>query len=261
MAKEGGVGYEKVIGHMSIYISFLAVVALCVICITLPYWRMFKQQPHPPILSVSAGVGLTYVFLALLPKLAEVQASFQSGDTQEPLLAIGLQAYLAALAGFVIFLLIANQGFFEDANTPVQSTSLGEMVVFLVFAIYYIQIGFLLGEWPIVNWFAYLALTFAFGMHLVGINYHLLKRFPRRYPNFLRWLFGVCLLAGWGASVFAEQLSTLVKLSTMFVAGGIIITAIREEIPSQKDANIPYFLASVLATTLFVVATEALLLS
>lgn len=246
---------------MTIYASFLAVVALCLICITLPHWRIFQHQVHPPILSISAGVGLTYVFLVLLPKLAEVQATLDPSKYEDALLPVGLHAYIGTLAGFVVFLLIARKGFFEDATRPSQRTSLGEISVFSVFAIYYGQIGFSLGVWPISNWLAYLALVFAFGMHFVGINYHLWKRFPRRYPKVLRWMFSVCLLVGWGASVFAEQLSAVVKLSTMFVAGGIMITAIREEIPTQKDANIPYFLASVLVTTIFVVMTETLLLS
>ena len=234
--------------------------ALCSICITLPHWHTFRHQAHPPILSVSAGVGVTYVFLALLPKLAEVQASLDPSKSEEVSLTAGLHAYLAALAGFIIFLMIARKGFFEDAKGPGQGTSVGEILVFAVFAIYYAQIGFLLGEWPIDNWLAYLALILAFGMHLVGINYHLWKRFPRRYPKALRWLFAVCLLVGWGASVFAEELSSIVKLSTMFVAGGIMITAIREEIPSQKDANILYFFVSVIATTILIVMVETMLL-
>lgn len=245
---------------MSTYTSFLAILALCAISITLPHWRIFRQQLHPPILSVSAGVGIAYVFLSLLPKLAEVQASLLSDENEQPWLSVGLHAYLAALAGFVIFLLIASKGYLEDAKKPLQSTSFGELLVFVVFAIYYGQIGFLLGEWPSDNWFAYLALVFAFGTHLLGINYHLWKRFPRRYPKALRWLFSGCLVVGWGGSVFVEGLSTVVKLSTMFVAGGIIITAIREEIPSRKDANIPFFLTSVIVTSAFILFAESLLL-
>lgn len=245
---------------MTLYASLLAVLALCAICFTLPHWRSFQHRVHPPILSVSAGVGLTYVFLALLPKLAEVQASLDPSKDASSLLPVGLHAYLATLAGFVIFLLIARKGFFEDSKVSGQRTSLSEILVFLVFAIYYAQIGFSLGVWPIDNWLTYLALVFAFGMHFVGINYHLWKRFPRRYPNVLRWLFSASLLLGWGTSVFAEHLSAMVKLSTMFVAGGIMITAIREEIPSQKEANVPYFLASVIITTIFVVTIETMLL-
>lgn len=245
---------------MNEFISFLAVLALCVIVASLPHWSTFQRNSHPPILSVSAGIGVTYVFLALLPKLAEVQASLKVSEDKTSILPVELHAYLAALAVFVIFLLIANKGIFEDSNANKRRTSFGEVLIFGVFGIYYAQIGFSLGDWPSEIITAYFGLVTALSMHFVGINYHLWKRYPRRYPIFFRWFFCACLLLGWVVSVSTEQLTGIVKISTMFVAGGIIITAIREEIPSHQDANTPYFLASILATTAFILFTKISLL-
>ncbi|MFI2810934.1 MULTISPECIES: hypothetical protein [Microbulbifer] len=245
---------------MSIYVSFLAVLALSLIGLTVPHWPVFQRKAHPPILSVSAGVGITYVFLVLLPKLAEVQASLQVSEDEAAILPVDLHAYLSALAGFIVFLLIANKGFSDRADRTPSRLSFSETLVLVVFGIYYAQIGFLLRSWPSAIWFGYLGLVGAFAMHLVGINYHLWKRYPNRFPRVFRWVLFLCLLIGWMAAVIYEQLSGVVKFSTMFVAGGIIITAIREEIPAQKDANIPYFLATVLVTTIFVLFIEIILL-
>lgn len=245
---------------MTIYVSFLAVLALSLVTLTIPYWAVFQKSAHPPILSVSAGIGITYVFLVLLPKLAEVQAFLNVSEAYLPMLPVEIQAYLIALAGFVVFLLIANEGLFEGGGAAKARLSLGEVLVFSIFGLYYAQIGFLLGEWPSGNWFGYLTLVCAFGMHFVGINYHTWKRYPRRYPKILRWVFCICLVLGWVASVIAGQFSVWTKFATMFVAGGIIITAIREEIPSEKDAHILYFLASVIAATTFILFAKTVLL-
>lgn len=245
---------------MSLYISFLAVLALSLITVTLQYWPVFKTKAHPPILSVSAGVGITYVFLTLLPKLAEVQASLDVSEEQAPLLPVGLHAYLGALAGFIVFLLIVRRDFEDSHHVVGERPTLGEVLTLGVFGLYYSQIGFLLGEWPSSNWFGYLALVTAFGMHFVGVNYHLWKRYPRRFPKVFRWVFCGCLVLGWVGAALAEELSGVVKLSTMFVAGGIIITAIREEIPPQKEAHLPSFIISVIATTLFILFAEIVLL-
>ncbi|MCA0901501.1 hypothetical protein [Microbulbifer agarilyticus] len=245
---------------MSIYISPLAVLALSVIIVTIPYWPLFQRQGHPPILSVSAGVGITYVFLAVLPKMAMVQASLAGTVGEGSILTVERHVYLGALAGFVIFLFIANKGFSERSQVPGSKLTLGEIVVLSVFSMYFAQIGFLLGEWPSESLLGYFALTCAIGMHFIGINYHLWKRYPCRYSRLFRWFFSCSLIIGWVGAGFAEQVGGFVKLSSMFVAGGIIITAIREEIPSQGESNIFYFLTSVAVTTAFILFAEVVLL-
>ncbi|WP_299592915.1 hypothetical protein [uncultured Microbulbifer sp.] len=244
---------------MSIYASFFAVLVVSLISVTLPHWSMFRRQSHPPILSVSAGIGVSYVFLALLPKLAEVQKSLQV-DESTSLLPVNLHAYLGALAGFVTFLLIANRDMAEGAKTAHERLTVSEVLILCVFGIYYAQVGFLLGEWPSNSWFGYLALVTAFSMHFVGINFHLWRRYPHRFPQLFRWVLSLCLFVGWLGSVVAEELAGAVKFSTMFVAGGIIITAIREEIPPREDASVPAFLISVFAAAAFVLFAEVVLL-
>ncbi|WP_237056707.1 hypothetical protein [Microbulbifer sediminum] len=244
---------------MAGYISFSAVLILCLICWTLPRWQFLQGSNHPPILSVSAGVGISYVFLALLPKLAEIQTSiFVKGD-DSALLPVGLHAYLAALVGFVIFLLLVRKDLAEDEDTKGRRPSSTVILVTSIFALYNAQIGFLLGAWPIPYWLSYLGLTFAFGMHFIGINYHLWRHYPNRYTRYFRVVFSLSMLAGWLGSLLAEQLNPAFKFSTMFVAGGIIITAIREEIPPREEANIPYFLVAVIAASLFIIFTKILL--
>lgn len=245
---------------MSLYVSFVAVLALSLISVTLQYWPVFKAKGHPPILSVSAGIGITYVFLVLLPKLADVQESLHVSEDKAAILPVDLHAYLGALAGFIVFLLIVNRDFVDSSRVVGARPTLGEVLALGVFGLYYAQIGFLLGEWPSQNWFGYLGLVIALGMHFVGINYHLWKHYPRRFSRVFRWAFCVCLFLGWVGAALAEEFSGVVKFSTMYVAGGIIITAIREEIPSQNETHMPSFIISVIATTLFILFVEIALL-
>lgn len=244
---------------MNHYLSFLGILLLCLITWTLPRWKIFREKVHPPILSVSAGVGISYVFLVLLPKLAEIQSAIDLDADTDALLPAGLHVYLAALTGFVIFLLVAKKDLSEDRLGIGQKPSSTTLLVASVFGLYNAQIGFLLGDWPFASLLGYFGLTFAFGMHFIGINYHLWMHYPKRYRRYFRSIFSLGLLLGWLASFLSDQLGPAFKFSTLFVVGGIIITAIREEIPPKEAANIPYFLLSVAATSLFIVSTEMLL--
>jgi hypothetical protein len=64
----------------------------------------------------------------------------------------------------------------------------------------------------------------------------------------LRWVFAACCIAGWAIGALIEQLEHAVMLSNTFVAGGIIVIAIREELRDRHSMLLPFFAAVVLAS-------------
>jgi hypothetical protein len=81
----------------------------------------------------------------------------------------------------------------------------------------------------------------------MGIDHHLAHRNPLAYGAVLRWVFAACCLAGWAFGAFTDELGYVLLLSSTFVAGGIIITAIREELSDHHSTLLPFFVAVVLA--------------
>lgn len=231
---------------MATLITFLLALMLCVVTFTLPNWRMFREQHHPPILSVAAGTALAYVFLALLPKLASIQAQVQASTAVPRFLEKEL-AYLAVLTGLIMLLVLTR----KDLSTGIKegtNWSPGAVVVATIFSLYHAQVGYFLGEWPFRGLLASMAVGGVFGLHLTGINFHIWHHYPQHYLRHFRGIFCLFLLLGWLSAVVTDRLYGVMEASTAFIAGVIVMTAIREELPSNENVHLPLFLGSVIVT-------------
>lgn len=231
---------------MNTVITFLIALMLCVVNLTLPSWRILRGKKHPPILSVSAGTALAYVFLVLLPKLAEIQSQIQAAANMSVFPGKD-QVYLAALAGMTILLFLARKDLAGGVKTGTR-WSPGVMLVAVIFGLYNAQIGYFLGDWPFTGVFASLAVGGVFALHLTGINYHIWHYYPQHYLQHFRVIFSLFMLLGWLAAVLTDRLYGVMLVSTAFIAGAIIMTAIREEIPARESVHMPLFLGSVIVT-------------
>jgi hypothetical protein len=226
--------------------SLAATLALCVVHLTVPRWRFLDGPRGHVWLSTAAGTALAYVFTYLLPKLAAIQAEI---SWQGPLSGLlRQQAYLLALVGLVTFFAIDKAA----ARLPPQRSlvvSRGLVLNILIYGIYSLQLGYLFVSFPRPDAASYALAAAILGLHLMGVDHHIAHRNPLAYGAVLRWVFAACCLAGWALGVFTHELKHLVALSSTFVAGGIIITAVREELSDRHSTLMPFFVAVVLAST------------
>jgi hypothetical protein len=223
--------------------------------LTIRRWR-FLDGPNGHVwLSTAAGTALAYVFTYLLPKLALTQDTIDafagplSGFLRQ-------QAYLLALIGLVTFFAI-DRATEHDAPTASRLRLTRSLVLHLLgYSVYSMQLGYLLAELGPSNVAPYAVATVILSLHLMGIDHHIAHRDPIGFTRVLRWAFAASCVAGWAVGAFTHTLDSAVTLSSTFVAGGIIITAIREELADRHSTLWPFFVAVLVAATAIILVQK-----
>ena len=71
----------------------------------------------------------------------------------------------------------------------------------------------------------------------MGVDHGVCKSDHGRYDDLLRWVFAGALLLGWSLGASTDKFDTLFMLWSAFTGGGIMITAIREELPFGQGTH------------------------
>jgi hypothetical protein len=129
----------------------------------------------------------------------------------------------------------------------------GLLLQTVIYGIYSVQLGYLLASYRQPDLATHVLSAAILGPHLMGIDHHIAQRHPIAFSAVLRWVFAACCIAGWAIGAFTERLQYAVMLSNTFVAGGIIVIALREELRDQRSTLLPFFAAVVLAAAGIVV--------
>lgn len=238
----------------------MAVVALIIaIQTTLSRWRLLHRGARPPWIDASAGAALAYVFAYLIPKLASSQEKFTDVAVSDAAGFVQHQMYLLAMAGLVIVYWLESAT--ERANLAVAAGGAGKRWSAILLAggygLYFLQLGYLLADMPRPEANAYLLTGLVLGLHVMGLVHRVRQMDPRRYERTLRWTYAGLTLLGWLIGVLTHLPATVVMIFSALIAGGIMIIALREELPNQGKARFPPFLASIILTTLAILWVQA----
>lgn len=231
--------------------SLLVILALAGVHITVGKWRWLQRSGHSAWLSVSAGTALAYVFVYLLPKLALTQEKLTVilSDRWTPVLRN--QTYLIALAGLVCFFWLGWMDKKIEASNVSKSLRLRRMLLLHIggYGVYSLQIGLLVTRLPRLDLLSMLLTTAVLGLHLMGVDHGVRKSDTGSYDAVLRWVFAGALVLGWSVGAATDEFDTLFMLWSAFTGGGIIITAIREELPSGQGTHFLPFLCGVVCAS------------
>jgi len=226
------------------WMSMIAVTGLAAVHVFAGKLRFLEGTPRSAWLSVAAGISVAYVFLYLLPELAARQSSLQ--EAADGFFSfVEHHAYVAALAGLTTFYGLeraskafrrrAEHGSPHDQGTGIFWTHM------LLLAFYNMLIGYLLAKHTGTAG-DLVFFVIAMALHLLVMDRGLRDHYRHIYHDAGRWLLSAALLVGWGVSTAVGIPEPLISLLIAFVAGGIVLNVLKEELPEQRQSRFSAFM-------------------
>lgn len=217
--------------------------------------RFLAGIPRSRWLSGAGGVSVAYVFLHLLPELSAHQAVLRERGV---LSVIDHHIYLVALIGLVVFY-AAERAVREHRKSDGDEDLHEGAGLFWVhlgtFVLYNLVIGYLLPQREAASITEQGLYTLAMGLHFLVVDFGLRNDQRDAYARTARWALTAALFMGWGLGLAATVPELAVMAAMGFLAGGIVLNVLKEELPEERKSRLSAF---VLGTALYAVLLLAL---
>jgi len=246
--------------------ALIAALVLAVVHLLAPRLRFIALVPRSRWLSAAGGVSVAYVFVHLLPELAEGQVAIEGEGGTEPggpgplLDFLEHHVYLVALIGLATFYGVEKHSLSsrrrnqEDTGDD-QTTGDAFWLSITCFAIYNAVIGYLLLRGDLEDTTQLVLYTLALGVHFVINDFALSEHHRDAYRRLARWIVAAAVVAGWLVATAADVSERVIALITAFVAGGVILNVLKEELPGERLAQFWPFAGGALAYTVLLQLT------
>lgn len=212
--------------------------------------RSFNTIPRSRWLSFSSGVSVAYVFVHILPDLSEAQETIRQTLDENPinqsLSFLEHHIYLMALLGISAF-----YGLERAVNTSRQRNQesgkgdIPEIGIFWLhigsFAIYNALIGYLLFHREEPGIVSLLLFAIALGLHFIVNDYGLRENHKHIYDKTGRWILAAAILVGAAIGYGTRIHEAAIALLFAFLAGGIILNVLKEELPEERESDFGAF--------------------
>jgi hypothetical protein len=193
---------------------------------------------HSGTLSAAAGVSVAYVFVRILPELAEAEESIGE-DPYALLPSFERRVYLLALVGMATAYaveqlsrrsrreMMASHGVDITARGA-QLLSFGSYTVFNVLAGYVLVRGF--EEIVPMVLFAV-----AMALHYVVVDHVLTEHHKHAYQREGRWVLAMAILLGYVGGMATSVAPEAVAVLVAFLAGGVIMNVLHNELSEERQ--------------------------
>lgn len=220
---------------------------------------LFGHSVHPmqsivrdrrTIVSFGAGVSTAYLFVRMMPELAEAQDILSQDGSNAKI--GGMFPYLIALLGFLLvygidhFRRIRAAGINDKradsrSNTEdVSSRNLGMML-------YVFLLTYALVQDTDTSASATLQYAIAISFHFLAIDHSLRDELGDEYDKRVRFVFATMCLLGWLAARLIDLPAPAMALLLAFVSGGVIVNSAIMELPTDRDGRfLPFAFGSLL---------------
>lgn len=205
------------------------------------------------ILSISqfssfvGGISLAYVFFHLLPTLTayehEVSELFHLSSASSYHVIFG-----SILAGLVVFYFLEQAMETTKLNVGTGQKEVRSSVFWAHIGSYFgynLIIGLLLSDQRFETNMTALFYLLAIGVHFLTNDWVLRHHFEKQYDRYGRKLLTVAVLVGWVIGHLLHIEHTIIGLLEAFVAGGMILNAIKDELPACKGRGFIPFLIGI----------------
>jgi hypothetical protein len=246
--------------EMALIGSLVIAVALAGLHLAAPHIRKLPLVPEGVTGSFAGGLAVAYVFLHLLPEIAEgneaVGERLEDVIEVTPLFDLGI--FVVALAGFTAFYGLDRLATTRRAHGRPDSAA-AYWVHLGAFGFYNTLITYTMALRVETGYLFAILFAIAMGLHFVLTDRHLEEHYPRRFDSSGRVVLAGALLLGWLLSaVFAPTSTVVVAILTALLGGSVLLNVFREELPSDRGSSFPWFLAGmVLYSILLALITAA----
>ncbi|MCW8193635.1 hypothetical protein F6455_02395 [Proteobacteria bacterium 005FR1] len=193
--------------------------------------------PRSRWLSFSGGVAVAYVFMHILPELSGHQATFAEALEVDDT-AAEMWVYLLALAGLAVFYGLERAAKVSRRASPENRVEADVLWLHIVsFAIYNVLIGYLLLHREEPGLWSLLTFAVAMSLHFVTNDFGLRQDQKQQYDRAGRWVIALAVLVGWLLGVFTSIPEVIVGFAFAFLAGGIVLNVLKEELPEERQSR------------------------
>ena len=244
-------------------VAVSAALVLAAVHVVTPVLRSLHGTPRNVWLSIAGGVSVSYVFVHLLPELASSQAEVSEVADDWALGFAERHVYVVALAGLAVFYGLEHMaktsrgqiGGSERSAPEAPSGSTGVFWVHMLsFGLYNAIVGYLLLHLDRRTTGTLIAFTAAMAMHFVVTDYGLAEHHQHTYRRIGRWVLVAAVLGGAALGLTVQISEAAVAVLIAFLAGGIILNVIKEEIPSERRSRFWAFGLGIVGYTILLLA-------
>jgi hypothetical protein len=210
-------------------------------------------------ISAAAGVSVAYVFVDVLPEMAEQNKVITAAAGSAGLFA-EQRIYMLALLSFVILYGLQHMVLSaREARRGAVEQGRGRDRVYLLhlagFGGYSALIGYLLVERVERGVAALVVYTLAMAIHFLIVNHALSKEHGSAYRGGGHWWLAAAVLAGWAAGAMMPLSGIAFARLFAVLAGGVVITSIGAELPGDREGRFWPFCAGAMSFALLLLMT------
>lgn len=231
-------------------LQLILVIGLILVHVFAGKLRRLEGIPRSRWLSFAGGISVTYVFLHLFPEIKEAQESM----SEEGVLKIFAEqnAYLIALIGLILFyglerVVKGAQAAREnetEMETGETTTGMGVFWFHIAsFAFYNALIGYLLVHREEQDLRGMMLFFISMGLHFMVNDFGLQQDHKGTYKRVGRWVLTGSILVGWLTGLATQISETAVNALFSFLAGGITLNVLKEELPEDRQSRFLPFVA------------------
>jgi len=169
--------------------------------------------------------------------------------------------YLISLLGFMLFYGLESVAkISKEKNLKLHNKNFAESKVFYLhiisFAAYNLLIGYFILHREVPGLVSLLFYFVAMATHITVNDYSLRQHFKEDYQKTGRWILSAAVIIGWLFAVFFDLPDITLDMLFAFLAGGMILNIIKEELPEERQSKFTGFMMGCLVYTILLLLME-----